>query len=67
MENTRHRSGKVRHCWVCGADMGFIENRFYDRMDTCGARECEREARDAHEAEREAAHDAVDEYFNGGW
>tara|TARA_Y100000815_G_scaffold232876_2_gene223861 strand:+ start:99005 stop:99214 length:210 start_codon:yes stop_codon:yes gene_type:complete len=68
--NTREtelKPGKVRHCWNCGADMGFIENRFYDRMDTCGSRECERAARDAFEEDREEAHRAVDDYYGGGW
>lgn len=63
--------GKIRHCWNCGADMGFIENRFYERTDTCGSRECDRAARDAYrdayEAERQEAHDAVDDYFNTRW
>lgn len=59
--------GKIRHCWNCGADMGFIENRFYDRMDTCGAAACERESRDVYREERDEAHRAVDDYFDGGW
>ena len=59
--------GKVRHCWNCGADMGWIENRYYDRTDTCGAQDCEREARDANEAERQDAHDAVDDHFDTNW
>lgn len=68
MENSKQqRPGKMRFCWNCGEPMGFIENRFYDRMDTCGARECERAARDAFEEEREEAHRAVDDYYGGGW
>lgn len=59
--------GKIRHCWVCGKDMGFIENRYYDRLDTCEERDCAREARDAYAAERQEAHDAVDDDFNGRW
>ena len=59
--------GKRRYCWNCGADMGFIESRYYDRMDTCGERECEREARNAHEQARQDAHDAIDDYYNGCW
>lgn len=65
--NEKVPAGKIRHCWNCGADMGFIENRFYDRMDTCGASECEREARNACEQEREDAHREVDDYYDGGW
>lgn len=60
------KTGKIRHCWYCGADMGFIENRYYDRGDTCGKQECDRAARDAHAEEREEAHDRVDDYY-GGW
>lgn len=62
---TPSHPGKVRHCPNCGADMGFIENRYYDRRDTCGARECEREARDAAEAERDEAHERLDRDM--GW
>ena len=58
------RPGKVRQCWVCGDDMGFIENRYYDRSDTCGKRDCERESRDAYEAEREEAHAELDRQFD---
>ena len=45
--------------------MGFIENRYYDSRDTCGASECEREARDAAYAEREEAHERLDR--DNGW
>jgi hypothetical protein len=58
---------KERFCWVCGASMGFIEDRYYDRRDTCESRECNREARDSHEEEREEAHRRVDREFDGGW
>ena len=67
MTDQQKRKGKVRYCWNCGEDMGFIENRYYDRMDTCGKRECEREARNAFEEERQRLHDAVDDYYSGGW
>jgi hypothetical protein len=56
-------SGKLRHCWNCGDEMGVIEDRYYDRMDTCGKRECERAARYARESERAEAHRSVDEDF----
>jgi len=58
-------AGKVRSCWVCGADMGFIENRHYDRLDTCESTSCLREARDAAHAERDEAHDQLDR--DRGW
>lgn len=51
---------KRRHCWNCGADMGFIEDRFYDRRDTCGRRECDLNAREQDRAERDDAHDKLD-------
>jgi hypothetical protein len=65
--NTTPHPGKVRHCWNCGADMGFIENRFYERTDVCGKYECHRAEQDAIASERQDAHDAVDDYFNSGW
>jgi hypothetical protein len=57
--------GKIRHCPNCGAGMGFIEDRYYDRRDTCGSRECEREARNDAYAEREEAHEQLDRDM--GW
>ena len=45
--------------------MGVIESRYYDRMDTCGKAECLREEQDAHRAEREQAHEELDERM--GW
>lgn len=64
-ERDHARKGSERHCANCGASMGFIENRHYDRRDTCGARECEREARDEQAAERADAHEQLDR--NNGW
>ncbi len=61
------KTGRIRHCWNCGESLGFVADRFYGRTDTCGKRECEREARNAFEDERQAAHDAVDDYYGGGW
>lgn len=58
-------AGKERHCFNCGASMGFIENKYYDRRDTCGKRECEREARNEAYAEREEAHEQLDRDM--GW
>ena len=59
MTETKH-PGKIRRCWNCGADMGFIENRYYDRMDSCGSLECQRAERDAAQQEREEAHERLD-------
>jgi len=58
-------AAKERFCWNCGASLGVIEGRHYDRRDTCGSRECEREARDEERAEREDAHRQLDEDM--GW
>ena len=46
-------------CENCGAFM--YEGRLIDRFNTCGARACERAARDAEQAEREEAHRRLDE------
>lgn len=58
-------TAKERHCWYCGASMGMIENRHYDRGDTCGKSACERGARDAERYERDAEHEALD--ADRGW
>jgi hypothetical protein len=52
--------GKMRHCWNCGAEMGLIEDRYFDRRDTCWRLACEREARDQERAERDKAHEQLD-------
>lgn len=56
---------KERFCWNCGASMGPIEDKHYDRRDTCGSRDCEREARDEARAEREDSIFRQDHDF--GW
>lgn len=33
-------SKKLRHCWNCGAEIGYIDDRFYDKRDTCESRVC---------------------------
>ena len=58
-------SKKQRYCWVCGEDMGLIEDRYYDRRDTCGKQACERDARDVAREEREEAHRDLDDRM--GW
>lgn len=58
-------TAKMRHCWNCGAEMGVIESKYYDRSDTCGKTECEREARDQARAERDEAHEQLDRDM--GW
>ena len=51
---------KMRHCFYCGEELGLYENRHYDKYDTCGKRECEREVRDIFQAERDEAHEQLD-------
>lgn len=58
-------TAKERFCWNCGASLGVIENKYYDRSDTCGSLECNREARHAAEAERSEAHEQLDR--DNGW
>lgn len=65
MDDKPKPKAKLRHCWNCGADMGVIEDRYYDRSDTCGAAECAREARDQARAERDEAHEQLDRDM--GW
>ena len=65
MSDEQQPKGKERFCWVCGVSLGVVENRYYDRSDTCGSRECAREARDAAIAERDEAHEQLDRDM--GW
>lgn len=58
-------NGKDRYCFNCGTSIGFIEDRFYDKRDTCGARQCERESRDDEAAEYADAHEQLDRDM--GW
>jgi hypothetical protein len=58
---------RMRHCWHCGAEMGVIENRYYDRGDTCGKRECDRAARDVAQEERDEAHKQLERDMEWGW
>ena len=58
-------AGKQRYCWVCGDDMGIIENRLWDRRDTCGKLECNRAAADAERERREQSHRDLDDRM--GW
>jgi hypothetical protein len=53
------REAKMRHCWYCGDELGVYAD--YDRMDTCGKRECERERGYAEAEDRAEAHRQLDE------
>lgn len=54
---------KMRRCFNCGEELGYYAD--YDPLDTCGKRECEREARNAIMEEREEAHERLDRDL--GW
>lgn len=54
---------KMRHCFNCGAELGVYA--YYDPLDTCGALECNREARNAEAAERDEAHERLDKDMGG--
>lgn len=54
---------KMRHCFNCGAELGAYDD--YHPLDTCGAHECDRAARDAAYAERDEAHERLDRDM--GW
>lgn len=38
-------TARMRHCFYCGEELGVFTSHDYDPLDTCGKRECEREAR----------------------
>lgn len=54
---------KERFCWNCGASLGQIEDRHYDRFDVCGERACNRAQRDYFEEEREERHRRIDDDY----
>jgi hypothetical protein len=57
------RTPRMRHCFNCGAAIGVYAD--YDRLDTCGDRDCNRAARDAVQQERDEAHEKLDRDM--GW
>lgn len=58
-------SPKMRHCFYCGEELGRSPSTWSDPYETCGKRECDREARDAMQGEREEAHEQLDRDM--GW
>lgn len=54
---------KMRYCFNCGEQLGKCAD--YDPLDTCGAKECDRAARDAARQERDEAHEQLDRDM--GW
>jgi hypothetical protein len=57
------KTAKMRHCYFCGDELGVYAD--YDRFDTCGKKECDSDARDSLQAEREEAHEQLDR--DNGW
>jgi hypothetical protein len=55
---------KMQHCCYCGAELGIYE-KYHGDLDTCGARECEREMHSMLQAERDEAHEQLDRDM--GW
>lgn len=60
MSEPAKSTAKMRYCCNCGAELGVWESKYYDAMDTCGARECDRAVSDALEQERAEAHEQLD-------
>jgi anaerobic ribonucleoside-triphosphate reductase len=58
-ENDKPTS-RERFCCCCGASLGWLADREYERTDTCGSRQCDLEVRDMDRAEREDMHDRLD-------
>jgi hypothetical protein len=54
---------KMQHCFYCGEKLGVYSGN--DGLDTCGKRDCDREARDARNTERFEAHENLDRDM--GW
>lgn len=50
---------KMQHCAFCGEELG-VYAKPIGEQDTCGRRECERDAREQAQAEREEAHEQLD-------
>lgn len=51
---------KMQNCCWCGEELG-VYDAPYNHADTCGNRECDREARGMHEEQREQAHHDLDQ------
>jgi hypothetical protein len=54
---------RMRHCFFCGEELGV--HAYADPYDTCGKPECDREAANTQQQEREDAHRDLDELM--GW
>jgi hypothetical protein len=67
MSEQPKQDAKMRYCWYCGDELGVIENKHYDRMDTCGKTECERARRQADQDEHDELHEKLDRDLGWGW
>ena len=56
---------KISQCEFCGDDLFGEVDKWPGEIVTCGKRECERWARDEKLAEREDAHEQLDQMM--GW
>lgn len=65
MDTPKASQSKMRRCCVCGKEIGILQERYYDRNDTCGDIECDREMRDQDAAVRDDAHERLDRDM--GW
>lgn len=48
----------MRYCFNCGCEIG--RSHYADRFASCGQGDCINAERDAHQAEREEAHEQLD-------
>ena len=55
---------KMQHCFWCGEELGVYDS-YGQNYDTCGKRECEREAARLQAQERDEAHEQLDRDM--GW
>ena len=54
---------RMQYCFWCGEELGIYDN--YDNLDTCGKRECEKEARRAYQDEiQDRGYRAQQDEFN---
>ena len=58
---------KMQHCFNCGEELG-IYVAYYGDLQNCGADECLRAEWETHAAEREEAHQRLDDEMGyGNW
>lgn len=58
---------KMQHCFNCGAELG-VYSAYYGDLQNCGASECTRAERETMQAEREEAHQRLDDEMGyGNW